>query len=154
MTAENVDDLIQSQGFSGPVDLLSLDIDGNDYWVWKAIDAVQPRVVVLEFPANCGPDRRVTIAYDPDFRLDMSQRPYRCGASLSAFAALGRLKGYRLVGVQSLGINAFFVRQGLAEDLLPAVTVRECYERSHRLAAWQTAQLESLMAGSQKWQDV
>jgi hypothetical protein len=154
VTAENVNGLITNNGFGGDVDLLSLDLDGNDYWIWKAIDAVTPRVIVLEFNAACGPEKRLTIPYDPDFRLDFSIQPYRCGASLPAFAKLGREKGYRLVGVQSLGFNAFFVRAGLGEDLLPERTPRECYEQTERLRSWTPGWLEMLYGGTQQWEEV
>ena len=55
--------------------------------IWKALESVEPRVVVLEFNAACGPERTMTISYQPDFRLDFSVQPYRCGASLPAFAS-------------------------------------------------------------------
>ena len=74
---------------------------------------------MLEFNAACGPEACLTIPYQPDFRLDFCIQPYRCGASLPAFAKLGREKGYRLIGVQSLGFNAFFVRRGVGEELFP-----------------------------------
>src|SRR5262245_13994514 len=80
ITAENVNSLVRLHGASGSIDLLSLDIDGNDYWLWKGLDCIEPRVVVLEFNGSCGPDRSVAMSYDPDYRLDLSSQPYRCGA--------------------------------------------------------------------------
>jgi hypothetical protein len=154
VTAENIDSLITSQGIAGPVDLLSLDIDGNDYWIWKALTCITPRVVVLEFNGSCGPEQSLTIAYRPDFCLDLTRQPYACGASLPAFVKLARLKGYRLVGVQSLGINAFFIRAGLGEALLPERSVQECFARSERLSAWTPASLEAMLSGTQKWEHV
>jgi hypothetical protein len=154
VTAENVNALIQAQGIVGEVDLLSLDLDGNDYWIWKALDCIKPRVVVLEFNAACGPEKRLTIPYRPDFRLDFSIQPYRCGASLPAFAELGRQKGYRLIGVQSLGFNAFFVRQGLGEDIFPELRPQECYDRNERLRAWAPSWLEPLYGGGFQWEEV
>ena len=154
ITAENIDGLVTGNGVRGPVDLLSLDVDGNDYWIWKALESIQPRVVVLEFNAACGPERAVTIEYQPDFRLDFSVQPYRCGASLPAFAKLGKSRGYRLVGVESRGINAFFVRDGVGESLLPERTVQECFERNSRLRLWHPSSLDLMLSGSQVWQDV
>jgi hypothetical protein len=154
LTAENVDDVIANSGFAGPIDLLSLDIDGNDYWIWKALDAVRPRVVVVEFNGSCGPERSVTMSYQPDFRLDLSVLPYRCGASLPAFVKLGREKGYRLVGVQSHGFNAFFVQDGLEETLLPERSPRECYERTPRLSEWTQDWLDTILSGQQTWEEV
>jgi hypothetical protein len=154
ITTDGVNSLVASNGFAGTIDLLSLDIDGNDYWIWKALDCITPRVVVLEFSANCGPYRAVSMSYTPDYRLDIQTQPYRCGASLPAFVKLGREKGYRLVGVQSLGFNAFFVRNDLAADLLPEKTPEQCYQETPRLKAWAPAWLEQILAGREPWEDV
>jgi hypothetical protein len=154
LTAANVSDLVAAHGFSGPIDLLSLDLDGNDYWIWDALTAVTPRVVVLEFNAACGPERSVTMSYKPDYRMDLTVQPYRCGASLPAFVKLGRAKGYRLVGVQSLGFNAFFVRNGVGDDLLPELSPRQCYERNERLKEWTPAWLDAILSGKEAWEDV
>jgi len=154
VTTDNVNQLVIAHGYAGPVDLLSLDLDGNDYWIWKALDAIAPRVVVLEFNAAWGCERSVTIPYDPGFRLDLSNPPYRCGASLPAFTRLARAKGYRLVGVQSFGVNAFFVRNGIAEDLLPERSPRELFETTERLRAWEPGWVASMVAGGQVWEDV
>jgi hypothetical protein len=114
----SINELVAS--FAGPIDLLSLDLDGNDYWIWKALDVISPRVVIAEFNPGWGPERAATMSYNPGYRLDFSNRPYRCGASLPAFVKLGKKKGYRLVGTHSLIFNAFFVKDGIGEDLLPA----------------------------------
>ena len=151
ITADRVNSLVGDHGFSGPIDLLSLDVDGNDYWIWKALDCVTPRVVVLEFNAGCGPDVSVTMSYQPDFRLDYTVQPYRCGASLSAFVKLARAKGYRLVGVQSRGFNAFFVRDGIGDRLLPERSVRECYSGIEPLRRLTPADAESLLGGPKVW---
>ena len=154
VTAENVNALVGGAGFSGSIDLLSLDLDGNDYWIWKALDCVAPRVVVLEFNAACGPERSMTIAYQPDFRLDFSQQPYRCGASLQAFVGLAQSKGYRLVGVESRGVNAFFIKDGLGETLLPGRSTGECYAYTERLKGWHQTYLDAMLSGAQLWQEV
>jgi hypothetical protein len=132
VTAENVNDLVQDAGFAGPIDLLSLDLDGIDYWVWNALEAVQPRVVVAEYADILGPDLAVTVPYDPHWRTNHEahgSNNYQ-SASLLAFVKLARRKGYRLVGVERLGFNAFFVRDGVAEDVLPEIDHRSCF--THR----------------------
>lgn len=154
ITAETVNDIVTNHGFAGEIDLLSLDLDGNDYWVWQALTVVQPRVVVLEFNASAGPDRPLTMSYDPAFRLDFSITPYRAGASLAAFTSLAAHKGYRLVGVQSLGFNAFFVRDDIQADWLPTRTPAECYRQTPRLSNWHPAQLDELLTGTQSWDEV
>jgi len=123
ITAENVNDLIHASGASGEIDLLSLDIDGMDYWVWKAIDCIQPRVVVCETHNIIGPDEALTIPYDPNFKATI---PDYHSASLAAMNKLGIAKGYRLAGTHRYGFNAFFVRNGLGEELLPAVEPAQC----------------------------
>lgn len=129
LTAENVNELIVEHGPSGEVDLLSIDIDGNDYWVWRAIDVVTPRVVVIEYQDILGPDRSLTIPYDPTFSLERFEVNARlnnyAGASLRAMVELGVAKGYRLVATNAYGFNAFFVRQDLAPALLPELAVED-----------------------------
>jgi hypothetical protein len=103
----------------GRIGLLSIDIDGVDYWVWKAVDVVQPDIVVIEYNSLFGPERAVTVPYDPAFRRSQahSSTSYY-GASIAALAALGRSKGYALVGSNSAGNNAFFVRRSLVRPPL------------------------------------
>jgi hypothetical protein len=131
ITADNVDDTLTAQGFAGTIDLLCLDIDGVDYWIWKAIDAVDPRVVVVEYQDILGPERSWTVPYKPDFNVhdydvNRDNRNY-CGASLRAFTKLAESKGYRLVGCNRGGWNAFYVKRGLADEALPEVTVESCF---------------------------
>lgn len=127
LTAENVDDLLREHGPTGEVDLLSIDIDGNDYWLWRAIDTISPRVVVIEYQDIIGPERSLTIPYDPAFSLDRhdvnAEHNNYVGASLRAMTKLGATKGYHLVATNSLGFNAFFVRDDLALDGLPEIPV-------------------------------
>lgn len=128
VTAENIDMLLLENNLKGEIDLLSIDIDGNDYWVWKAISAVTPSVAVIEYNAAFGADRSVTIPYDPSFSVhgrDPSGVFY--GASLTALTKLAAQKGYVLVGCDSNGVNAFFVRRELAEGKLPEVPVCDAY---------------------------
>lgn len=116
ITAENIDELIGEHGIRGEIDLLSVDIDGNDYWVWRAIRSVDPRVVVVEYNPSFGIDNAVTVPYDPAFqRRAKHPSGFYHGASLRALAALGGEKGYVLVGCDSRGVNAFFVRRDVAE---------------------------------------
>lgn len=151
ITAETVNDQVASH-FVGEIDLLSLDIDGNDYWIWKALTIVRPRVVVLEFNASCGPHIAASMSYKSDYQLDYSATPYRCGASLAAFVKLGRSRGYRLVGSQLLGFNAFFIRNGIGDHLLPEVTAEQLYAR-HGPRDWE-AEANAIMSGPEPWEHV
>jgi len=129
ITAENVNQLITSNGFSGEIDLLSIDIDGNDYWLWQALTAVLPRVVVVEVNHLCGPDLAVTVPYNPKFQAVYTEYGTEyAGASLAAFTKLARKKGYRLVGVNRVTTNAFFVRADLPHPWLPEVDPKDCFQ--------------------------
>lgn len=127
VTAENVNGLIQENDITGEIDLFSLDIDGMDYWVWKSLGVIQPRVVVVEYQDIWGPEKSVTVPYKPDFVHPEGSFDY-CGASLPAFVKLGREKGYRLVGCNRYGFNAFFVRNGIGEDALPEIKPDHCFK--------------------------
>lgn len=101
------------------IDLLSIDIDGNDYWVWKEISCIMPRVVVIEYNAKFPPDFEWIMNYD---EKHIWKRDDEQGASLKALEKLGSELGYQLVGTNLTGSNAFFVRKDLAENkfALPA----------------------------------
>jgi hypothetical protein len=100
------------------IDLLSLDIDGIDYWLWKAITVIRPRVVVAEVQVIWGDSRSVTVPYRSDFRAEyLHGFGIYCGASLPAFVKLARAKGYRLVGTQCHGYNTFFLRDDVGRTV-------------------------------------
>lgn len=132
VTAENINTLISQQGLGGEVDLLSIDIDGVDYWIWKAISCISPRVVVVEYQDIIGPDKALTVPYRPDFRRSdyavNELYPDYLGASLLAFVKLARQKGYRLVGCNRYGYNAFFMRSGVGETCFPEATIKSCFK--------------------------
>ena len=126
----NINTLLRQNGISGDIGLLSIDIDGNDYWVWEAIDCISPRIVICEYDSLLGPDRKVTIPYDPGFeRLKAHYSFLYGGTSLAALEDLGRRKGYALVGSNSAGNNAFFVRKDLLGDLT-VFTAQQAYVRA------------------------
>ena len=128
VTRENINDLLLKQGLNGEIGRLSVDIDGNDYWVWDAITTVNPVIVVVEYNWRFGEKRSVTVPYQADFvrdRAHFSMVYY--GASLAALTALGRRKGYDLVGCNSTGNNAFFVRADRRPSGLPATSVAAAY---------------------------
>ena len=116
ITAENINEVITGGGISGRIGLLSIDIDGMDYWVWKAVTVVDPAIVVIEYQSLFGPDRAIVAPYDPGFsryRPEPSRMFY--GASVGALKLLAAQKGYVFIGCNSNGNNAYFVRQDYAE---------------------------------------
>lgn len=128
LTPENVNQVVAAAGESGEIDLLSTDVDGNDYWIWKALSVVEPRVVVAEYNASFGPEAAVTVPYDPNFECSKAHPSgFYHGASLAALSKLGAAKGYALVAVESQGVNAVFVRQSLAEGVFPTLHSIEAY---------------------------
>ncbi len=126
ITAENIETLFRELKVPEEFDLLSIDIDGNDYWVWKAIENYHPRVLVIEYNALFPPDINAVIRYNPHFSWGGT---FYFGASLKALEILGAHKGYRLVGCDFKGVNAFFVRQDLIKDnFLEPFTAENHYE--------------------------
>lgn len=126
ITKENINSLI-SEYVSGEIDLLSIDIDGNDYYVLKEIQTVQPRVIVCEYNAKFRPPIRWTIPYDPKHVWNGSENQ---GMSLSLANELLTSKGYSLVATGLEGSNAFFVRNDLltsnGSELFPYPHTPEC----------------------------
>jgi hypothetical protein len=126
VVAENINSLLEQGGVTGEIDFLSIDIDNNDYWVWKEITAIKPRVVAIEYNATLRPPMSLVVPYDPERRWDGTNY---FGASLEALVRLGRDKGYQIVGCNFSGANAFFVREDIAEDLfVEPATAEEHYE--------------------------
>jgi hypothetical protein len=117
VTVENINQLLRDNNIVGEVDLLSIDIDGNDYWVWKAIDVINPRVLVLEYNSAFG-HRSVAIKYYQEhrFRPHEGSNPLYFGASLEALTKLSKDKGYILVACDTHGHDAFFVRKDVAKE--------------------------------------
>ena len=125
ITRDNINELIKAGGIEGEIDLLSIDIDGNDWHVWQAINVVQPRAVVIEYNAKFPPNHAWVMPYNEKYSWDTSD----ChGASLKALELLGRALGYQLVGTNLNGVNAFFVKQELAKKLfIKPATAEELY---------------------------
>jgi hypothetical protein len=124
---DNIDHLIRTAGFGGEIGLLSIDIDGNDYWVWESIKSIIPVIVVIEYNSLFGSQRAVTVPYDARFfRTAAHYSNLYFGCSLKALELLGQRKGYALVGSNSTGSNAFFVRRDYLHGLVP-MTAEEAY---------------------------
>jgi hypothetical protein len=131
VTRDNINELISKNGIQGEIGLLSVDIDGNDYWVWEAIDVVRPVITIVEYNARFGPDAAVTVPYQADFvRSQAHYSMLYYGASLKALCLLGNKKGYAFVGCNSAGNNAFFVRTDRMTPSLRELTAAEGYVRN------------------------
>jgi hypothetical protein len=110
VSSQNIEAILAANDVPVDLDLLSIDIDGNDYWVWKAIQRWQPRIVVIEYNPAYPPPMRWVMQENLEHRWDHTDY---YGASLSSLAVLGRSKGYTLVACDSRGVNAFFIRSEL-----------------------------------------
>lgn len=128
VTKENINSVLAENQTTGMLDLLSIDIDGNDYWIWEALSAVTPRVVVIEYNATFEKELSVTVQYDPMFaRKKKHPSGLYHGASLRALTKLAKMKGYLLVGCDSSGCNAFYVRQEDARGRIDMLPVEKAY---------------------------
>ena len=124
VTRETVDTLIGD----GDLGVLSIDVDGMDYWLWKAVDRARPRIVIVEYNASMGPDESITVPYQADFSAAQAHPSgYYHGASLAALEKLGRGKGYALVAVDAAGVNAFFVQDAVRPESLRARRAPELF---------------------------
>ena len=113
ITAENIENLFQKYQVPENFDLLSIDIDYNDFWVWKAISKFHPRVLVIEFNSSVPPTESKVVPYDPDAQWDGTNY---FGASLLALKNLSLEKNYTLLGCDSNGVNAFFCKSDLVKN--------------------------------------
>jgi len=105
ITPLNINGLLRKYGTPESVDLVSIDVDGQDFWIWMALD-YRPTVIVCEYNPNFfALHQSLTVVFDQNFRWDGTKY---YGASLGALVKLGQDKGYKLV--YSNGVNAFFVR--------------------------------------------
>jgi hypothetical protein len=136
LTPETMDPFIREHGYAGEFDLLSIDVDGSDYWLWKGLTVARPRLVIIEYNAAFGPDRAVVVPFAAGREWDERARELRYyGASLRALQRLGEAKGYRLVAIEPDSANAFLMRHDVAPRV-PAVDPAAVFRapRKHRQA--------------------
>lgn len=150
ITKDNVNSLIKNNGFSGEVDLLTIDVDGNDWWLWHELEVINPRLIAVEF--NCVPEleHALVMPYKADFyKGQPGTVPFAYGATLPAFVSLAKTRDYRLIGVDRHGINAFFLRNDIGQDVFaeaqpedfltnnPFVQARrDRYQKGHMKQKW------------------
>jgi len=126
ITTDNINSLLVENGITGDIGLLSIDVDGNDYWIWKAITVINPAIVIIEYNHRFGSELAVTIPYDESFdRTKAHPSRLYYGASLKALCKLGTEKGYAFVGCNSNGVNAFFVRTDKKPEAIATLTAEE-----------------------------
>lgn len=137
--ADSIESVMTAVAAPAEFDLLSIDIDGNDYWVWKALESRRPRVVIVEYNGQHGPESEFVQDYDPNWPGYQANSYF--GAALKPLTDLAEAKGYRLVGCNLTGVNAFFVRSDLTEGRFAAPSD---VVRHHRPLVWRLARYENL----------
>ncbi|GAB6907650.1 hypothetical protein JCM12296A_34870 [Desulfosarcina cetonica] len=144
ITAENINELIASVKFNADIGILHIDLDGNDYWIWRAINTINPIVVILEYNSLFGIDRKITIPYEKKFVREKAHfSNLYFGSSLSALYDLSRQKGYSFIGCNSAGNNAYFIRDEMLNEYVKPISlekgfvaskVRECRDKNGKLS--------------------
>lgn len=130
VTRENINEYLLNANFAGQLGILSIDVDGNDYWIWESIRVADPVIAIVEYNSVFGPDHAVTIPYDPNFvRTRAHWSNLYWGASLRALCLLAERKGYAFVGSNSAGNNAYFVKKEKVGNL-KILDVKEGYVES------------------------
>ena len=129
--AKNVNGLLSISSFDKEVGILHIDIDGNDYWIWKEINVISPIVVILEYNSLFGSERAITVPYDARFdRTRAHASNLYFGASLLAMKQLSAKKGYAFIGCNSAGNNAYFVRTDMLNENVREVSLADGFVQS------------------------
>lgn len=127
----NVNESIATAGMEKEVGILHIDIDGNDYWIWKEIEVISPIVVILEYNSVFGIERAITVPYRADFDRTMAHHSnLYFGASLAALHQLSYEKGYSFIGCDSAGVNAYFIRKDRLNGKVREVSLEDGYVMS------------------------
>ena len=126
---DNLEHLIRSNNVPAEIDFLSIDVDGNDYWFWRCLQCINPRVICIEYNSGIGSKYSWTIPYNKEFeRFSAHPSGFFAGASIKALESLGEKKGYRLVGCDTTGTNAFFLRNDLGNNQIPTLKASEAFQ--------------------------
>jgi hypothetical protein len=132
VTRDNINELLARSGFDEDLGILSVDLDGNDYYVLDAIRGFRPRILICEFNTVFGPSRKISVPYRSDFQRTRAHASnLYWGASLAAMAHLARCRGYTLVGINSAANNAFFLRDDLVDEHFEALSAEQAFAPSN-----------------------
>jgi len=130
VTKDNINSLLEDNGFTGEIGLLHIDIDGNDYWIWKEINVISPIIVIVEYNSIFGINNPWTIPYSENFnRTSAHYSSLYFGSSILSLCDLGEAKGYYFIGSNSNGNNAYFIRKDKIKELIP-LSAEEGYVKS------------------------
>lgn len=153
--AENINELISDAGFAREIGILSVDIDGNDYWVWEKIDVVNPIIVVVEYNGTFGSRYPVSVPYSPAFRRTQAHfSNLYWGCSLAALAHLAIKKGYTFAGCNSAGNNAYFVRNDYLNPSIPKPGLAEGFVDSKFKESRNAEGLLTFLTGAKRLREI
>jgi hypothetical protein len=129
VSTKNFSDILIRTGYHREIDILSIDVDGVDYWLWESlVGGIRPKLVVIEYNAYLPVGKAITVPNDEEFqRYKKHPSGFYFGASLAALEKLGKSKGYSLVGCDSKGVNAFFVADEFVGNRFEVLTAPEAY---------------------------
>ena len=154
ITKENINSLLKKNKMTSDIGLLSIDIDGNDYYVWRSIDIIKPVIVVVEYNAVLGDIHSITVPYNPDFfRTKAHYSNLYFGVSLRALIDLGKDKGYTFIGTNTSGVNAFFIRNDFASEITQLLSSISAYPSKFREGRGKDGEL-MLTSGSDRLETI
>ena len=131
ITKDNINNLIESNNFGGEIGILSIDVDGNDYWIWDSITVCDPSIVIVEYNSFFGSKSAVTIPYIENFvRTKAHHSLIYYGASIKAFEYLAEKKGFELIFTNKAGNNLFFVNKK-HKSVFDKININEVYRKSN-----------------------
>ena len=154
ITKDNINNLITNSIESDDIGLLSIDIDGNDYWVWDAINVINPGIVVVEYNGVLGDLQSITVPYEKSFiRNKAHYSNLYFGCSIQSLINLGKSKGYTLLGTNSNGLNAFFIRNDLFSNFEKKIKSISIYPAKFRESLTEDRKL-SFLSGSDRFNQI
>ena len=116
---ENINSIITNSNMNKKkIGILSIDIDGNDYWVWKEINVIDPLIVIVEYNSTFGFEKKISIPYKQDFERSKAHHSnLYWGASIEALKFLAKQKGYKFLTTNSAGNNAYFIKENIFDKM-------------------------------------
>ena len=119
ITKENINSIITNSNINRKkIGILSIDIDGNDYWVWKEINVIDPLIVIVEYNSTFGFEKKISIPYNQDFERSKAHHSnLYWGASIEALKFLAKQKGYKFLTTNSAGNNAYFIKENIFDKI-------------------------------------
>ena len=131
ITKSNINEIISAQKIIGDIGLLHIDLDGNDYYIWEAINVVNPVIVIIEYNSIFGCERQISIPYRDDFiRGKAHYSNLFFGSSIKSLYELSKRKGYSFIGCNSAGNNAYFVRDDKIGGSIQSIDLKNGYVKS------------------------